>query len=110
MGCSVLLIDGKVENIWDNEDFARMLRDKLGDDAEQYFRDACNPDVLLEDVKDFEPFCGGECDETMRIQERYERILHDVQDDLEAWDFDSSTKRELQSKRDLLWKRIDSEL
>ena len=32
-----MIIQGKVEYIWTDEDFARMLRDKLGDDAERYF-------------------------------------------------------------------------
>ena len=107
---NVMIIQGKVENIWDDEDFARMLRDKLGDDAEQYFRNACDPDVFLESVKSVREYCVGECEETERIQEHYERILHDVRDELDEWDFDGATKKQLQAKKDALWKRINSEL
>ena len=35
----VMIIQGKVENIRDKEDFARMLGEKLGSDAELYFRE-----------------------------------------------------------------------
>ena len=47
-----LLINGKIENIHDGNDFARMLGEKLGDDAERYFRenwliyDSCDPENL----------------------------------------------------------------
>lgn len=39
----VMMIQGKVENIFDNEDFARMLGERLGSDAERYFRDETDP-------------------------------------------------------------------
>ena len=111
---NVMIIQGKVENIWDDEDFARMLREKLGDDAERYFRSACDREAIIEEAldecKDFTQYCGGECSKTEEIQEHYERILHDVQDELTDWDFDDSTKKELERKRDALWKRINSEL
>ena len=49
---NVMIIQGKVENIWDDEDFARMLRDRLGDDAERYFREHSDLDYALRDVTD----------------------------------------------------------
>lgn len=110
---NVMIIQGKVENIWDNEDFARMLRDRLGDDAEQYFRDQCDREAMLaetsiDDVLEY--VCFGECQKLDELQEHYERILHDVQDELVDWDFNDSTKKELEQKRDALWKKINSEL
>jgi len=48
----VLLIQDKPETIWDNEQFARMLDEKLGSDAADFFRDALhdanvNPDFQI---------------------------------------------------------------
>lgn len=107
---NVMIIQGRVENIWDDEDFARMLRDRLGDDAEQYFRERCDPEALLAEIDDFLPYCTGECQKIEEWQEHYTRILHDVKDELEEWDFDDATKKQLQQKRDALWKKINSEL
>ena len=81
----VMMIQGKVENIFDNEDFARMLRDKLGDDAERYFREQTDPEVLadsLYDIPDSEllkkGYCSGECDKVQGTQEHYENLLKEI--------------------------------
>jgi len=81
----VMMIQGKVENIFDNEDFARMLRDKLGDDAERYFREQTDPEVLadgLYDLSDSEilkkGYCSGECDKVQGTQEDYENLLKEI--------------------------------
>ena len=81
----VMMIQGKVENIFDNEDFARMLRDRLGDDAERYFREQTDPEVLadgLYDLSDSEilkkGYCSGECDKVQGTQEHYENLLKEI--------------------------------
>ena len=81
----VMMIQGKVENIFDNEDFARMLRDRLGDDAERYFREQTDPEVLadgLYDLTDSEilkkGYCSGECDKVQGTQEHYENLLKEI--------------------------------
>lgn len=107
----VLLIQGKVENIFDDEDFARTLRDRLGDDVELYFRERIDPENILGDLNPLE-YCPGECEETEKIQERYESILHDVQERLEDLSVDlmDQTKRETQKQINQLVNKINSEL
>ena len=50
---SVLMIKGdkRPETIFDNEQFARLLDERLGYDAAQYFRDATNMEYLRENMK-----------------------------------------------------------
>ena len=103
-----LLVNGKIENIHDGNDFARMLGEKLGDDAERYFRenwliyDDCSP----EDLPDS---CPGECDHTYEIQEHYQNVLHDVKDKVAAlMNARTDYKRELAA--DLIYNLINSEL
>lgn len=81
----VMMIQGKVENIFDNEDFARMLRDKLGDDAERYFREQTDPEVLADGLYDLgdseilkKGYCSGECDKVQGTQEHYENLLKEI--------------------------------
>lgn len=81
----VMMIQGKVENIFDNEDFARMLRDKLGDDAERYFREQTDPEVLADGLYDLSAseilkkgYCSGECDKVQGTQEHYENLLKEI--------------------------------
>ena len=35
-----IIVQGRLENMSDHEDFTRLLREKLGEDAADYFRDA----------------------------------------------------------------------
>lgn len=81
----IMMIQGKVENIFDNEDFARMLRDKLGDDAERYFREQTDPEVLADGLYDLDDseilkkgYCSGECDKVQGTQEHYENLLKEI--------------------------------
>ena len=81
----VMMIQGKVENIFDNEDFARMLRERLGEDAERYFREQIDPDVVMEGISKLDDseilnrgYCSGECDKVQGTQEHFERILDDI--------------------------------
>lgn len=107
----VMLIQGKAENIFDDEDFARMLRDRLGDDAERYYRKRIAPESILGSLNPLE-YCPGECDETMKIQERYESILHEVQEQLEDLSVNmmDQTKLETQKQINQLAKKINREL
>ena len=99
----MMIIQGKVEYIWTDEDFARMLRDKLGDDAEPYFLG-----ILFSREQARE--CPGECDKTYRLQEHYERILKVVRDEVAAWKTRKMTKDEIDDKREQLIMMIDREL
>lgn len=77
----ILLKDKKtVENIFDHEDFCELLREHLGDDAEQYFRRETDPEVILEgmnltDNDILKNWCTGECDHVQGIQEHFEALL-----------------------------------
>ena len=82
----VLKIKGQkgTEAIYDNEQFARLLDDRLGEDAALYFREHTDPDLLKEEMaltdeeilKD--GWCSGECDKVQRTQEHYESILKEA--------------------------------
>lgn len=50
---SVLMIKGdkRPETIFDDEQFARLLDERLGYDAAQYFRDATDTDYLRQNMK-----------------------------------------------------------
>ena len=74
---TVMIIQGKVENVFDNEDFARMLREKLGSDAEQYFRDQTDPEVVLEDYDTGESHYLNLLDE---IEEELKEIMRECED------------------------------
>ena len=82
MSVSVLNVNGNIENIFIGEDFARLLREKLGSDAETYFRE----NYLI--FEDYDPenlklkSCTGECDHTYKLQEHYENVLRDIRDRL----------------------------
>ena len=83
---SVLMINGdtRPETIFDNEQFARLLDERLGYDAAQYFRDATNMEYLRENMKLTddqilnEGWCSGECDRVQRTQEHWENLLKEV--------------------------------
>jgi hypothetical protein len=105
---SVMTIQGKVENIWDDEDFARMLRDRLGDDAERYFRDSLS--YHDRNPSEFGYPCSGECDKVYELQEHYEQLLKETRYEIASWKTRKWTKDELDSKRAQLIQKIDSEL
>lgn len=108
MTVSVLLINGKTENVYGDEDFARLLRDRLGDDAARYFLD-----TISDHAKNPEEFgyeCSGECDRVYETQENYERILKDVRDELASWPTRKMTKADIDAKRDRLIEKIGWEL
>lgn len=74
---NVMMIQGKVENIFDNEDFARMLQEKLGSDAEQYFREQTDPETVLEG-ENISTFCCGECSHTDKLIENHVAELKEI--------------------------------
>ena len=86
---TVMMIQGKVENIFDNEDFARMLRDRLGEDAERYFREQTNPEVVLED------YDTGE-DHYLDLLDEIEEELKDIETECE----DGSLMKKISALRD----------
>lgn len=82
---AVLMIKGdkRPETIFDNEQFARLLDERLGYDAAEYFRDAVSPDSILAklDLSDddiLEGYCSGECDKVQGTQEHYENLLKEI--------------------------------
>lgn len=105
----LMLIQGVPELITDDEDFARMLRDKLGEDAEQWFRYVLDHPRIDPD-EDLFSRCKGECDKLFEQQEHYEHVLEDIQSELCAWPLNRLTKAQIDERRDKLLKQIDSEL
>lgn len=99
---ATLLIKDKPVFIRSNYDFAEMLEEKLGFEVAQFYRNS-----VAEAEK---PQCLGECDATYRIQEHYERVLRDVQDELTSWKVKKLTKEEICNKRDQLSSMIEKEL
>lgn len=79
----VIMIKGdkRPETIFDNEQFARLLDERLGYDAAQYFRETTDLNLLKENLclTDEEilnnDWCSGECDKVQRTQEHYENLL-----------------------------------
>jgi len=79
----VMIIQGKTETIWDNEDFARMLRDRLGSDAEQYFREKTDVETVLDDLNLTDEdilnhYCSGECDKVQDVQGHFQSVLNEI--------------------------------
>ena len=80
---SVLMIKGdkRPETVFDDEQFARLLDERLGYDAAQYFRDATDVEFLKENMRLTDEqilndgWCSGECDKVQRTQEHYENLL-----------------------------------
>lgn len=80
---SVLMIKGdkRPETVFDNEQFARLLDERLGYDAAQYFRNATDVEFLKENMRLTDEqilndgWCSGECDKVQRTQEHYENLL-----------------------------------
>ena len=83
---TVMIIQGKVENIFDNEDFARMLRDRLGEDAERYFREQTDPGVVLDDLDEavYIEHCGGDCSKVAEIEEEKDDLSNEM-DNLQSF-------------------------
>lgn len=85
---TTLMIKGenRLETIFDHEQFARLLDERLGYDAAQYFEDAVAPDSVLEnlDLSDDDilegGWCSGECDKVQATQEHYESLLREIGD------------------------------
>ena len=70
-----MMIQGKVETIFDNQDFARMLQEKLGSDAERYFLEQTDPEVLADGLYDLSDdellkkgYCSGECNKVQLLR------------------------------------------
>lgn len=85
---AVLMIQGKPETVFDNEQFARLLDEKLGYEAAEYFRIALEDQRgTLMDEMEKEPlnFCTGECDRVYETQRHYQDVFRDVLDDLRAY-------------------------
>ena len=98
----VLMIQNKPETIFDNEQFARLLEEKLGYEAAEYFLEAL--DNAVENAKEK---CTGECDVTYSLQEGYENILRDIRDEIGAWAIRRLTKEQLVDRRDALFEKIE---
>lgn len=84
---AVLMIKGdkRPETIFDNEQFARLLDERLGYDAAEYFRDAVSKDSVLAQLDDLSDddileggYCSGECDRVQETQEHYENLLKEI--------------------------------
>lgn len=99
-----LMINNKPVFVRNSDDFADVLNENLGYEAEEFYRED------IEQAKESTCQCHGECDATYRIQEHYERLLRDIQDELTSWQVKKLTKDEITKKRDALWKMIEGEL
>lgn len=102
----VLIIRGKPETIFNEDQFARVLLETLGDDPMNYFLNAMqeakeNPDPEA---------CVGECDRVYEVQEHYEDVLKEIRDELMSWKILNLTKEELLKKRYDLCDMIQREL
>ena len=76
--------DKRPETIFDDEQFARLLDERLGYDAAQYFRDATDTDWLRQNMNLTDEeilkdgWCSGECDKVQKTQEHWENLLKEV--------------------------------
>lgn len=111
-GYDVLLVQGKIENLRDGNEFARLLGETLGSDAERYFRENW---LIFEDYDPertdaaFKNRCDGECDRTYGLQEHYENLLRDIKDHLKML-LEQKTKHSRELQADLIMNLINSNL
>lgn len=84
-----IIVQGRLENMSDHEDFTRLLREKLGEDAAGYFRDALT--VERKEVADY-----------------FEDVLDQCRDILKDWDLDHMSRFELKMAREELMDMINS--
>lgn len=78
-----IIVQGQLENVGSQEDFARLLRDKLGEDAANYFYD-----VLGRERKE--------------ISDYFQYVLCQCRDILKDWDLDHMTCFDLKVAREEL--------
>ncbi len=69
-----LLVKGSYYNVANIEEFLWLIDEQIGEDARDWAKDFLKPE---------EKACDGECDETYRIQEHFERVIRDAVEDLE---------------------------
>lgn len=89
---ATLVIKGqnRPETIFDNEQFARFLDERLGYDAAEYFREVVDPKSILNNMELTdeqiikEGWCSGECDKVQRTQEHFENLLRDCGESAKA--------------------------
>ena len=79
-----MMIQGKVETIFDERDFAELLRTRLGSDAEDFFNRCMDPEALYDAVyekfsADPLKYCSGECTKTYELQQFYEDRLKEIE-------------------------------
>lgn len=82
----LLIIEGKPNTIFDDEQFARLLDERLGYDVGEYFRERIKDlkeDILDEFAKDPLKYCAGECDKVYDVQEQFENKLDSVKEKLQ---------------------------
>lgn len=82
-----MMIQGKVETIFCDQDFAELLRTHLGSDAEDYFNRCLDPETLYDAL--YEKFsadplkiCPGECRKTYELQQYCEDTLKEIELDV----------------------------
>ena len=105
---SVMRINGKTETVWDDQGFARLLDEKLGSDARDYFLDALT--YHDKNPGEFGFKCSGECDKTYELQRHYEDILREINEELSSWPTHKMTKDAIDQKRIALIRKISGEL
>ncbi len=69
-----LLVKGSYYNVANVEEFLWLIDEQMGEDARDWAKEYLKPE---------EKSCGGECDETYRLQEHFERVIRDAVEDLE---------------------------
>lgn len=71
-----------VEIVESKDDFSALLRDLIGEDAQEYFEEVTDPKTLIGDTDEDEfaekGFCSGECVCVQRTQEHFENLLQTI--------------------------------
>ena len=84
-----IIVQGRLEIMSDHEDFAQLLREKLGEGAANYFRNALT--VGRKETADY-----------------FEDVLDQCRDILKDWDLDHMTRLDLKKARKELMDMINS--
>lgn len=80
-----IVVQGEQQTFYGNDGFAKLLLERLGRDACDYFlKVAYGTEEMVR--------CVGECDYTMQLEENETRFLIDLRDEVEAWDVHKWTK------------------
>lgn len=87
------IINGKPETFYNAGQLKRALPELFGDDVTELFQELLDAEIAQAYMRDPYEHCNGECDQTYRIEEHYQRVIRDAVEDLQAYYNEQSKPR-----------------